>query len=110
MKFRRLYWVAEQIERDGKSKVTGVYTSIQDLIQRGLRWCDEDRSESSRFVLTLVKPDSFNCPFGEWTSPEFGGLIEALQQFVETNEYTQEEIYLLQEELEKFVKEKAPAG
>jgi hypothetical protein len=102
MKFRRLYWVAEQIEPQGMSRVTGVYTSIQDLIHKGLHWCNED-AKGSIFRLTLVKPDSFNCPLGVWDSPDFEGLEKGLEQFVETNEYSREECLLLQQELRSFV-------
>jgi len=101
--FRRLYWVAEQINGKGGSKVTGVYTSIQDLIHKGLHWCDEN-GKGNRLRLTLVKPDSFNSPFGIWESPDFNGLMESLQTFVDTHEYTMEECVDLRNELEHFIK------
>lgn len=101
MMFRRLYWVAEQLDSDGRSKVTGVYTSIQDLTHKGLHWCSEDSGRSLR--LTLVKPDSFNCPLGVWTSSNFDTLLTDLQEFVRTNEYTDEECVLLKQEVDKFV-------
>jgi hypothetical protein len=102
MMFRRLYWVAEQVEVDGTSQVTGIYTSIQDLIQKGLHWCKGD-GKSASYRLTLVKPDSFNCPLGVWQSPDFAGMNEALEQFVSSNEYTREECLFLQSELASFM-------
>lgn len=105
MMFRRLYWVAEQVAPDGKSSVTGIYTSIQDLIHKGLHWCDE--SGENLFRLTLLKPDSFNCPLGVWVSPKFEGLHDELRQFVESNEYSDEECVALEQELSNFVSEKA---
>jgi hypothetical protein len=108
MMFRRLYWVAEQLDQKGCSKVTGVYTSIQDLIQKGLHWCADVDGQSYR--LTLVKPDSFNSPLGVWQSPSFEGLANALQEFVETNEYSQEECMMLQNELNQFMHQEAKAS
>jgi len=109
MMFRRLYWGAEQVQRDGNSHVTGVYTSIQDLIHKGLHWCNDSR-EPSTFRLTLVKPDSFNCPLGVWESPTFEGLRESLDQFVKSNEYSQEECVYLENELKKFILQPARAS
>ncbi len=40
MMFRRLYWVVEEVDTSGRSQVTGVYTSIQDLIKHGLSGVD----------------------------------------------------------------------
>lgn len=99
--FRRLYWVAEQVDKDGSSHVTGVYTSIQDLVHKGLQWCGGGSGCSYR--LTLLKPDSFNIPFGSWESPKFDGLQEELEQFVSTGEYSREEVLLLENALGSFV-------
>lgn len=106
--FRRLYWVAEQIEDNGSSKVTGVYTSIQDLVGRGLKWC-ADSSVGKRYRLTLVKPDAFDCPLGRWESPDFSGLMDGLQTFVQSNEYSTEECMLLKNELDRFMQAEAAA-
>ena len=108
MMFRRLYWVAEQLDGTGCSKVTGVYTSIQDLIPKGLHWCSDVDGKGYR--LTLVKPDSFNCPLGVWESPSFEGLTNALQEFVATNEYSQEECMMLQNEINQFMHQEAKAS
>lgn len=99
--FRRLYWIAEQIDTDGKSRVTGVFTSIQDLVHNGLKWCDEVEGRNLR--LTLMKPDTFNRPFGSWTSPAFDGLADQIKSFVDSHEYTEEETALLKTELANFI-------
>lgn len=101
MIFRRLYWIAEQVDEAGKSRVTGVYTSIQDLVNHGLHWCEGE--ESCNLRLTIVKPDTFNKPLGSWTSPTFEGLAEDIKQFVSTQEYTDEETAMLQKALHTFV-------
>lgn len=100
MMFRRLYWVAEQVDRNGHSKVTGVYTSIQDLMHKGLHWCD---GTSAGFRLTLVKPDEFNAPIGTFQSPTFDGLREALDHLVVGSEYTTEEVFSLESALDHFL-------
>lgn len=100
--FRRLYWVAEQVDGNGRSIVTGVYTSIQDLVNKGLHWCDES-AEDRMFRLTLVKPDSFNCPLARFESNDFAQIEERLQEFVSTNEYSTDEIKLLKENLDSFL-------
>jgi len=99
--FRRLYWVAEQVDGNGCSCVTGVYTSIQDLIHKGLQW--RNGKSGGSFRLMLVKPDAFDAPFGVWESPKFDGLSEALEAFVGTGEYSREEVLILQGALEHFM-------
>ena len=102
MMFRRLYWVAEQLDGKGGSIVTGVYTSIQDLVNTGLHWCD-DTSGDRALRLTLVKPDSFNCPLAKLESADFASIEERLQPFVGTNEYTAEEVMMLRDHLNQFL-------
>ena len=102
MMFRKLYWVTEQIEPNGSSNVTGVYTSIPDLIRHGLRWTDHNGG--GEFRLTLTKLDCVKSPLGVWTSPTFDGLEDSLQEFVRTDEFSQDHCKSLVEELEKFVK------
>lgn len=109
MLFRRLYWVAEQVDPNGRSKVTGVYTSIQDLMGKGLRWCEEGPC-AAKLRLTLVKPDSFNCPIGVWESPDFSGMREALDELVGGNEYSRDECTSLERELDNFVAQTAKAS
>ncbi len=104
MIFRRLYWVAEQVDLSGQSKVTGVFTSIQDLIYKGLHWCD---GGTGYYRLTLLKPDSFNCPIGVFKSPQFQGLTKTLAVLVEGGEYSSTEVTDLEAALEQFVSVKA---
>jgi len=99
MMFRRLYWVAEEVEKSGPSKVTGVYTSIQDLIHHGLHWCN---GAPGALRLTLVKPDSFNSPIGVFESPSFKGLHETLSELVTGSEVTNEELITLEAALNDF--------
>lgn len=106
MMFRRLYWVAEQVEKDGSSKVTGVFTSIQDLVHTGLQWCSNGKVPKG-YRLTLMKPDSFNCPLGVFESPRFEGLDEALTELVQGNEYSSEEAANLRSELDSFSSSRA---
>jgi hypothetical protein len=102
MMFRKLYWVTEQVEPSGTSQVTGVYTSIPDLIRAGLRWTDQN--PGGEFRLTLTKLDCATAPLGTWVSPQFEGLEESLQQFVRTDEFSQDHCKSLVEELDRFVK------
>jgi hypothetical protein len=81
--FRKLYWVTEYIDGDGRSRVAGVYTSIPDLIRHGLT-----HPEETRIRLSLTKLDSESMPIGTWESPGFDGLEPALEPFVHTEEFT----------------------
>jgi hypothetical protein len=85
--FRRLYWVTEFVQADGRSRIAGVYTSIPDLIRHGLA-----RRDEGMMRLTLTKLDSEKEPFGSWCAPNYEGLEEACQQFVRTDEFTVDEI------------------
>ena len=87
MKFRRLYWVTEQIDESGVSEVAGVFTSIPDLVEEGIRWNDEI-DKRHLFRVTLVKLDSPGKPFGCWISPDFQGMKEDLREYVKTEEFT----------------------
>ncbi len=91
MKFRKLYWVTEQLDGENRSEVTGVYTSLPDLMAKGFRWCEEVE-KTSTFRLSLVKLDSSKKPLGVWDSPDFKGMLEDLQEFVETDEFDRFEI------------------
>lgn len=97
--FRRLYWVTEEIAEDGASRVTGVYTSVPDLIRHGLRWTG---SPKKTFRLSLVKLDCNNDPLGCFESPRYEGLEERLQDFVKTNEFSVEECQSLADALREF--------
>lgn len=99
--FRRLYWVVEQIDTDGKSRVTGVYTSIQDLIHRGLNWCPNFSGHGVR--LSLVKPDTFDHALGVWSADSISSMESELEAFVRTNEMTLSEVQDLQAALQQFL-------
>lgn len=103
MKFRKLYWVTEQIDANGQSEVIGVYTSIYDLTSKGLRW-DDEVSRRDGFRVSLVKLDSNAKPFGTWEGPEFSGFVEDLQPFVDTGEFDAPAIEKLFEDMVAFSK------
>lgn len=101
MKFRRLYWVTEQLGEDGTSEVIGVYTSIPDLVEDGLEWCD-GIERKSKFRLSLVKLDSKKKPLGCWVSPDFQALSDDLEEYVKTQEFSSVECETLIDALKKF--------
>jgi hypothetical protein len=90
MKFRRIYWVTEQVDADGSSKVAGVYTSIPDLLDGGLAYKD-DLGMKVGFRLTLVKLDSLKTPLGCWSTPDFGSIARDLGEYIESGEFKQED-------------------
>jgi hypothetical protein len=94
MRFRRIYWVTEQLDERGRSQVTGVYTSVPDLVDRGIQW-REGCTKRDGFRLTLVQLDSSRLPLGVWTSPAFDGIEEDLQAFVQSEELTVQDCELL---------------
>lgn len=81
--FRKLYWVVEHLDLDGRGHVAGVFTSIPDLIRLGL-------NSDARLRLTLTKLDSSKDPFGSWTSPGYEGMEQCLEEFIRTDEFTRE--------------------
>lgn len=83
--FRRLYWITERLEDDGTSLATGIYTSVYDLVNRGLP------RHTDRLRLTIAKVDSEEDPIGRWTSPGFDGLAEELSKYVATEEITEDQ-------------------
>jgi hypothetical protein len=91
MKFRKLYWVTEQLDASGQSKIGGVFTSIPDLIEGGIHW-DEDAGKPHAFRLSLVKLDSRNKPLGCWMSPDYPGIESDLAEYVRTQEFGPPEI------------------
>lgn len=90
MMFRKLYWVTEQLDADGRSEITGVFTSAPDLIGKGLRWC-ECTDKRANFRLTLIALDRAGKPLGTWTGPEFTGIETDLKAFLDTGEFSVEE-------------------
>ena len=101
MKFRKIYWVTEQVGSDGSSRVAGVYTSIQDLMSRGVQWMDGIEKRAG-FRLTLVQLDSDRVPLGAWVTPDFSGLEQDLQEYVATDELNTQDIEQLASELRAF--------
>jgi hypothetical protein len=101
MKFRKLYWVTEQVGEDGLSEVAGVYTSIPDLIERGIQWRDGIERRGG-FRLTLVALDSRKKPLGTWALPEFGTIQADLGEYVKTQEFSLSEVDALLDALKGF--------
>jgi hypothetical protein len=101
MKFRKLYWVTEQVGPDGASEVAGVYTSIPDLVDRGIQWKDGIQCREG-FRLTLVALDSKKKPLGTWGLPEFGGIEQDLREYVANQEFTSTEVENLIDALQGF--------
>jgi hypothetical protein len=81
--FRKLYWVTEHVDETGASQIGGVYTSIPDLIRHGLK-----HPSDHSLRLTLTKLDCDSRALGSWQSPNFEGLFESLQQYIETDEFS----------------------
>ena len=90
MMFRRLYWVTEQLSRSGEAHVHGVYTSIPDLLRRGI---GEELPDG--FRLNLVKLDNDCGPLGSWEAPTFDGLGEKLSEYVVTDEFSPDQVETL---------------
>lgn len=95
MMFRKLYWVAERVEKNGESRVAGVFTSIPDLIRHGLSQFEG----TDALRLTLIKLDSSKEPLGCWQGPSFDGLEAALQEYVRTDEFSAEQCAHLVDQL-----------
>lgn len=98
MKFRRIYWVTEQLDETGRGEVTGVYTSIPDLVEYGLGmrdFCDK----RAAFRLTLCELDTSKPPLICITSPNFDNIEELLAPFVKDGEITHEDVVALAEAL-----------
>ncbi|MCG9895971.1 MAG: hypothetical protein MH204_10905 [Fimbriimonadaceae bacterium] len=83
-KFRKIYWVTEQLDEKGFSEVTGVYTSIPDLVGKGLDHLPGIPFQAG-FRITLVTLDRPGF-LGRWTSPNFQSLESDLKPFVESGE------------------------
>ncbi len=85
MTFRRLYWITERRLDGGAYEATGVYTSIHDLMERGLP------RHTGGLRLAIVKLDSDGDPLGRYASPAFEGLAEDLLTYVRTEEITEDQ-------------------
>lgn len=100
MMFRKLYWITEQTDPTGNFRATGVYTSVHDLIESGLRHLDPG---GPGFRITLVKLDCRKDVLGSWQGPRFEGLEEGFQKYIDTHEFTIEEAQALRAALDQFV-------
>lgn len=103
MRFRSLYWVLEQVERDGRSHLAGVFTSIPDLISIGLK-C-ESREATHQIRLSLVKLDAKGGPLRSWCECQFGNIADDLLEYVRSRDFSLEEVALLVERLREIVPE-----
>lgn len=101
MKFRKIYWVTEQLESSGASHVAGVYTSVADLVSRGVAYRDTVPGDAG-FRLTLVQLDSTRAPLGSWSTPGFAGLEEAWEEYIGTGELTLSELESLRAALDSL--------
>lgn len=87
MVLRYIYWVVEELGCDGSSRVTGVYTSIPDLIENGFRRLGGD--VGAGFRLSLCKLDSNGAPLHCWRVPCDSSIGEDLKTYVESGEISQ---------------------
>ncbi len=101
MKFRRIYWVTEHLDEAGQSHVAGIYTSIPDLLHKGIYW-KEGVEYRSGFRLVLTKLDSSKPPFGVWTSPDFQEIEKDLSEYVQTGEFSEDDCDQLVAALREF--------
>ncbi len=86
MTFRKLYWVTEKLDSDGKSKPNGIYTSVVDLIHKGLA------EGSGNFRLSLFKLDCAGDPLESWTAGSGADIAEDMSKYVTNGEFRAEEI------------------
>lgn len=98
MMFRKLYWVTEEVCTSGESRVLGVFTSIPDLVRYGL-----DYNHACTLRMTLTKLDTDQGRIGCWTSPDFAGLQDKLQEFIRTDEFSDDHCRELMRALEGVV-------
>jgi hypothetical protein len=98
MRFRRIYWVTEQVDEHGLSEVTGVFTSIPDLVDLGLGTRDVSNKQAA-FRISLCELDSSGSPILTCESPSFDGFEDALQPIVQSGEMSASEFASLTEAL-----------
>lgn len=84
--------------------MTGVYTSIADLVHKGLMWRD---GSHGTLRLSLVKPDTFDSPLRKWDNVAGAAIESDLQEFVSSGEISIEEAKMLAEGLDGFLSAKA---
>jgi hypothetical protein len=98
MRFRRIYWVTEQLDESGAGDVTGVFTSIPDLLDSGIGIRDCSNKKAG-FRLTLVELDANKAPLLVLSAATFLEAKSMLAPFVESGEITEEESVRLAEAL-----------
>lgn len=99
MRFRRIYWVTEQFDENG-SEVTGVYTSVYDLIESGLGVRDASHYKGG-YRVTLCELDTSKAPVLRFSSADHNSLKTDLEPFVRSGEITHEDAARLVEAVEK---------
>ncbi|MCL6623112.1 MAG: hypothetical protein K6T17_00665 [Fimbriimonadales bacterium] len=107
IRFRRIYWVTEQLDDQGYSEVTGIYTSIPDLVEIGLAtkpFCNK----TAGLRITLCALDSQEAPLASFTSPTFGDVAEVLRPLVDNGELTAEEVAQLADALSEVARAERP--
>lgn len=100
MRFRRIYWVTEQLDESGCGQVTGVYTSIPDLVEYGLSMKAHCEKQAG-LRLTLCELDTTQPPLVQLTSTDFGNIEALLDPFVKDGEITHEDLVMLSEALQQ---------
>ncbi|MCH8273752.1 MAG: hypothetical protein IH851_03095 [Armatimonadetes bacterium] len=100
IKFRRIFWVTEQFDDEGFSEVTGIYTSVPDLIETGLG-TRVYGDKKAGFRITLCALDTTRPPLLSFSSPDFQNVEAHLAQFVESGEMSSDEVARLAEALRR---------
>lgn len=98
MKFRRLYWVTEAVGADGTSEITGVFTSVPDLIEDGLD-VHEKGPVGGRLRVSLLELDSYGKALARWDRESLSSLGSDLEPYVKSGEITRDEVSRLTEAL-----------
>ncbi len=90
MSARIQYWVTEEFLSDGKTAVTGIYTSVNDLAESGLRLIHDGSAFPLR--ISLVKLDWEGAPVGTWLSSEVDEIAAVMATCVANGTVTQSEM------------------
>ena len=95
MRFRRVYWVTEKLGDSGSSNVSGVCTSVHDLIEYGIP------KHNGVFRLNLCELDSSGDCLLTFKSDDGSSLSDTLKPFLDSGELSLEEVIRLSEALKK---------
>jgi hypothetical protein len=101
MVFRRIYWVTEQLDTEGRSAITGIYTSIPDLLHLGIKMV-EDVPQQAGFRLSLVQLDKQCGAHGIWTEENWDEIVSDLSPYIQTGEFTEEQCSMLHAALQSM--------